>query len=339
MTCPELYDGGTNLTGWLTGFNVTYSMYSDFSATATLENPDGSLGVDTVNGSCVPVYATLDFIARGMTDILTTQELEDCYHGEVKWIAGLITAFGEAQDGVSDKVDIGISSYFERLNSKPITSYQFSSNSSAALQQLLDYFAGIPPALYNYSVVTNPIWGSIDGGSVMDAIKTVAQLSMSNAYVQVGGVLEIQTWKELASPVELTIPRQMIGAVAKMATNLVPRLAVLVRGASIPTVGCGERVVSDARTSNTEGGYSSNPGPSKHTALSGIDTEGVKAVFANLQADREALREAQMIHQGNVQIEQIVAEDGGIRFVIRPAAGVIDNNGLEAQLLRLIQTR
>jgi hypothetical protein len=187
------------------------------------------------------------------------------------------------------------------------------------LQQLLDYFAGIPNTLYFYDVVANPVWGSIDGGSIMDAIKIAAQCSMSNVYVQVGGVLEARTWRDHNSPVDLIIPQAMIGPVNKRASQLVPKLAVLVRGSKIDTSGCGERVVSDSRLSSTEGGFSSNPGPSKHTAISGINTKEVKAVLANLNANKEDLKEAQVLKENNINVEAVKAEDGNIKFNIKPA--------------------
>jgi len=318
MSCPDLYDGGNDLTGLVTNFSCTHSMYSDFSASATLQNPNCELGVNTITGSCTPIFAKIDASAVGLTDSISPSNLAACYNQNPKWVAGLLSTFGEEQDGISDKVDITVSSYFQRLQDKPISTYLFSSNSQSVLQQLLDYFAGIPNSLYSYTVVSNPVWGSIDGGSVMDAIKVASQCSMSNTYVQVGGVLETRVWKDHTSAVDLVIPSEMVGPVNKRASQLVPRLAVLVRGAKIDTAGCGERVVSDSRLSSDEGGISSNPGPSKHTAISGIDTKSVKAVLANLNADKDDLKEAQVLRDGNIGIEGVKAEDGNIKFNIVP---------------------
>ena len=316
MSCPEIYDGGEDLTGLLSSFEVTYSMYSDFSASAQLQNPLCALGVDVINGSCIPMYANLTFEASGLTDVIDPEALEECYDPQVKWIAGLLTGFGETQDGTSDVVDVSIQSYHSRLNSKPIDSYLFSSDSENALSQIINYFAGIPAPLYYYDVTANPIYGTIDGGSTMDAIKLVAQLSYSTAYVQVGGELHITKWKDHNSPVELTIPNQLIGSVSKRADNLIPRLAVQVKGASISTDWCGERVVSDARTSDDEGGISNNPGPSNYTAISGIDTKSVKAVMANVQANKEDLTEAKVTSGLQFFLIKEGQEDGNLNLQI-----------------------
>lgn len=318
MTCTDVYDGGSNLTGLLTSLDFTYSMSSGFSASATLENPSCELSINSVFGSCVPVYATLEAQAKGLTEVISEANLTNCFsaNADTKWIAGIVSAFGEAQDGVSDKVDISIKSYFERLNQVPMTSYQFSSTSVNALQQILDYFAGIPSDLYSYSVVANPIWGAIDGGNVMDAIKTVAQLSMSSAYIQVGGILEIQQWKDHNSPIELTLPRELIGPINKRSSDLIPRLGVAVRGTTLDVQGCGTRTVSDSRLATTEGGYSGDPGPVTNVALSGVDTQQMKSILANLNAQREALEDAKIIHGLGVTIEKVKAEDGSIEFKI-----------------------
>lgn len=330
--CPEIYDGGSDLSGLLKSFNASYSMYGDFSATATLDNDKCALSINPLQGSCLPIYAYLDFTALGLSDAIKPDKLEDCYNESPKWIAGLMTSFGENQSGESSEVDVSISSYFNRLSSKPITSYRFTSNSLAALNQVLTYFAGVPANLYSINVKTNPIWGSFDGGSVMDAIKLLAQLCESAAYVQVGGVLEIQRWKDHNSEIEIYIPNQMIGPVTKRANDLIPKLAVRATGASFSVDGCGERVVSDARTGDDEGGISNNPGPTKTTNLSGIDTEEVKAVIANLNAERKALEEAQILKSGNFTIERVQAADGNVKFVIKTNAGVIGKDPVEMDI-------
>ena len=341
MTCPELHDGGYDFTGLTTAFQSTYSMYSDYTASASLQNPLCELGVDIVNGSCIPLFATIECTAQGLTSVLTSEQLLDCYSERPRWVAGLLTGFGETQDGISDAVDLTISSYFERLSNKPISTYLFSSNSAAVVQQLLDYFAGIPAELYNLDLVVNPVLGSIDGGSVMDAIKLAAQACMANVYVQVGGVLEIARWKDHNSIIDLVIPSELMGPVSKRANQLVPRLAVLVRGAKVDTAGCGERVVSDARTGNTNGGLSSNPGASQHTAISGIDTKQVQAVIANLNAAKKDLEEAQMLMGGQLKVERQQANDGNIAFVLVPdnPAQVIGPNGKQDKVLTLAAWR
>lgn len=333
--CPEIYDGGSDLSGLLKSFNATYSMYGDFSASATLDNDNCVLSINPLEGSCLPIYAYLDFTALGLSDAIKPDKLEDCYSESPKWIAGLMTSFGENQPGQLSEVDISIASYFNRLTSKPITSYRFTSNSLAALNQVLTYFAGIPGNLYEINVKANPIWGSFDGGSVMDAIKLLAQLSESSAYVQVGGKLEIKRWKDHNSDVELYIPNQMIGNVTKRANNLIPKLAVRATGASFSVDGCGERVVSDARTSENEGGISNNPGPTKFKTISGIDTEEVKSVMANLNAERKALEEVQILQNGNFTIERIQAEDGSVKFIIKPNVGVVGKDGIEIDLMAI----
>jgi hypothetical protein len=332
MACEDVYDGGTDLTGLVKQFSATYTMYGDFSASATLSNPGCVLSIDTTTDSCIPIYANLDFTALGLSDVISAGDLADCYQSSPKWIAGLLTSFGEVQSGSASDVDISMESYHTRLNSLPITSYQFTSNSLSALQQVITYFAGIPSDLYNLNVTLNPIWGSLDGGSVMDGIRTLAQLSQSTAYVQVGGVLEVHKWKDHNSPIELSIPKALIGPVAKRASNLIPKLAVQARGASFSVDGCGERIVSDSRTSDTEGGISNNPGPAKFTTLSGIDTEEVKSVMANLNAERKALQDMQFLNGANVTIDKVQGDDGNVRFVIRPAAGVIGKDGIEVDL-------
>lgn len=335
MSCPELYDGGDDLTGLLSGAEFTYTMSGDYSASATLENPNCELWIDSINGACVPVFATFGLQATGLTNVISKTNLDNCYldNQNTKWIAGIVSSFGENQDGESDKVDISIKSYFERLNSVPISTYQFSSTSGNALQQLLDYFAGIPEDLYLYDVVSNPIWGTIDGGNVMDAIRIVAQLSMSSAYVQVGGYLEIAKWKDHNSPVELTIPRELIKAVSKRAPDLIPKLAVSVKGTSLDVLGCGVRTVSDSRVANTAAGYSGSPGPSTTVAVSGVNTKEMNAIFANLNAERLALTDAKVLHDLGVKVEQVVAEDGSVDFkIISVGAGFFGKTPTDVRL-------
>lgn len=332
MSCPDLYDGGNDLSGLLTSFTANYSMYGDFSASAVLANQGCVLGVDTIGGSCTPVYATIRATAEGLTDVVTDDNLKNCYSDSVRWIAGLLTSFSEAQDGVSSEVPISIQSYHNRLVSKPITSYSFSSNSISALNQVITYFAGIPNNMYSVQGTANPILGSFSGGNVWDAIKTLAQLSQASAYVQVGGVLEIRPWKDHTSAVELSIPGELISSVTKSATKLAPRLAVKATGASFTVAGCGERIVSDSRSSTSEGGYSNSPGPSQQVVLSGINTDNVKSVLANLQANRDALKEAKVLTPNNFEIDRLIGDDGNVKFVIRMTDGVIGPNGREVDL-------
>jgi hypothetical protein len=333
MPCNPAETDPLDFTHNLTSFSASYSMYSDYSASVNLENPICEYYINT-SESCVPVEARIDAVAVGLTDQINKTSLDACYEQSPKWVNGLVTSFGESQDLTSDKVDLSIGSFFDRLNKKPIVTYRFASGLQSTMNQLLTYFAGIPSDLYDVDLNDNFVFASIDGGSIMDAIKLVAQAGQSTAFVQVGGILEIAPWKDHTSPADLILPPGLVGPLSKRAGNLIPALSVLARGAEVDTWGCGQKTVTDARTTNNSGGYASVPGNNTVKAMSGLDTKTVKGKANNVAAKKDDLKNAQVIQDGDLNLKIDKVDDGAVGLNIKPddPAGVIDKIGKSGKM-------
>ena len=148
-------------------------------------------------------------------------------------------------------------------------------------------------------------------------LRLLAQAGGSDLFVQVGGKLTIERWKDNTDATELIIPDEMVIS-AKRADLKTSTITIIeARGASISKLDCGEQILSSNQTQGRE-----LPASTNKCVISGIETPTIDILFNNLRGSQEDFKSARIssdqVNFGNK--ENIT--DGGFSTTIRREDGM-----------------
>jgi len=319
----------------LIGFDASYVLNGNYSANVNFANSQNEYEVNC-NGLCRPIEISLSEgveFSECCTDIIDSEgawidsDLEACFAGDpTKWIYGVVTEYEEKTPIVGvDTVRGTVRAFSDYLNHKPIHTQQFyGSNLSTVLPAVLSKYSGIPSALYSLDYVDNKIIGPIKGNSTLAEIQLLAQAGYANMFIQVGGQLTIEQWKDHNSAVELVIPSEMILNVQRASFSPQRPALVRARGGQIPDYGCGEVAFTNSKTGDTNGGLNNVQGKLGICARSGVPTPCGKVKLNNLAASKRDLLNATIEHSlanlektgkisdGTIEVDFDFSQDGYI---------------------------
>lgn len=283
MSCPS---GNTPLER-IYAFSARYVVNGEYSASIELLDAD-CLDSAPCSGFCVPVTAGINTnLVRGTqtSDEIPTA-VKNCYNVSPDWINGLMNSYGRSNAEFNSVYDVA--SYFEYLKNKAISTQQFPAAAlSAVLPTVINIYAGVPNSLLDIvSYDNNLIKGPVEGNNLWDELQLLAQAGCADLFVQVGGKLTIEKWKDHNSSVELVIPDSVIISAEKAKFTPPNTTAIRVRGASITGFTSGTRTLS-----NNEQG----PGATSKCVQSGLKTPVVELSFNNLTGNEDDLRNAQIL--------------------------------------------
>jgi hypothetical protein len=88
----------------------------------------------------------------------------------------------------------------------------------------------------------------VQGGSVWDECRKLADMCQSDMYVQVGGVLEIHPWKTPYSAVDVALPREAVDSVTRSRGGERGPSRVRIRGRYVSKYDCGPRLLNVSPT-------------------------------------------------------------------------------------------
>jgi hypothetical protein len=233
-----------------------------------------------------------------------------------------MTASQEKIEPVSE-ISGTVSSFFTHLAQKPISTQRFNlTQVNTVLETIADYYAGIPNTIRSFSPVTpNVVMGPVEGSSLYEEMRLVAQAGYSHLFVQVGGVLTVEPWKDDSNSPEVYISRDWIVSAEKAERTPTRTSIVRFRGAELSKYDCGLKPFTDARNAANSGGYASRPGFFSMCQRSGIPTPTMKVNLDNLAANESDIKngiwssdvtevqEVERIQDGNVAVK-VVKQDG-----------------------------
>lgn len=306
-------EGTTNA---LVEFESRYVLNGSFGGSVVFADPEKQLIFDCAD-LCTPIKAVLS-VTNNVTDsyLFPPSELT-----KKVWMAGVVLSQEESFSGV-DSTTLTVASYFNHLGEKPIYTQQFNYGLLTDVIQIVsNFYAGIPISLRTYDVSNTRIRGPVQGNSIMDELRQLAQAGYSHLFVQVGGQLVMDPWKDHTFAPELTIPEEYIFDISKAPYQFHNVNSVRVRGAEVPRMICGIQPLSDSRISNNTGGISSIPGSFEKVAISGVPTPKISSSFENLSANQNDLKNADVLADGVEVNGKRHIEDGSFRADIRKDDG------------------
>lgn len=203
---PGLAPAGGEIISW----NMQCSMKAAYGGSVSLTN---KLGVIDVSIRTTRIQIQLDCDAT-VSDVSGTV---GAFDGDILWVNGLVAGI-EEQEAISERmVAFKFKSYYARLANKPLyTEHDVGSNlANSALTQIANDYAGIADSLYAFSVKENDICGPVQGSSMLEEMKNVAQAGEGTLFVNELGILVAEQWKDNNTGLEFTIPDEAIVSAQK----------------------------------------------------------------------------------------------------------------------------
>lgn len=310
MTCPQL---GTPQNR-IQSLSARYALSGDYSGIISFSDADCT-DVVPCTGFCVPVSAGIDATLVNGADELS-ELVSDCYEFSPNWISGLMRSIEVSNAEFSTAYDVA--SYYEYLKEKALSTQQFlGAPLSVVIPTVLQFYAGVPNALVDIvSYTDNAIKGPVEGNNLWEELRLLAQAGCADLFVQVGGKLTIEGWKDHNSPVELTIPSGIVISAEKVKLEGPGTTVIRAKGASLSGYAQGEKVLS-----NNEQG----PGVTSKCVTAGVETPVVDVSFNNLTGDADDIRNATILASDFiVQKEKSKTREGAFLAKVRN----IDPNAL-----------
>lgn len=279
--------------------SAKYILNGTFTANVDFSNQENQYTV-SCGGLCRRIEITItqetDILCLDDEEVLPADIVACLAEDPPMWVSGVLTGFSEETpiEGV-DTVGGTIVSYFDHLNRRAVNTERFYNTSlSEVIPKVLSLYAGIPSDLYSVDFEDFKILGPVNGNSTLAQIQLLAQAGLASMFVQVGGVLTIEKWKDHESPVEFVIPQEFVLDVKRASYNPKRDAIVRVRGAQVPKFDCGEVPFTDSKTGSDQGGYSNIPGKQGMCARSGIPTPCAKIKIFNLAGRKNDLLNARI---------------------------------------------
>lgn len=308
---------------YLKAFDARYVLNGTFGASVTLTNQEGEYTV-SCDGPCDPVRISLDAdtsfpCCESPPD---NEELVNCLEAPSPyWVNGIATSFEESFQEV-DEVSLTVVSYFNHLGDKPLATQQFPTTPlSSVITVVSDFYGGVPVGLRNYNIVDTYIRGPVLGSSLIEELRLLAQAGQSHLFVQVGGILTIEPWKDHTDLPELTIPQEMVFNIQRAPYSAPNVNFIKIRGAELPQSSAGFLVFTDSRIANDSGGLSGTPGAVTKTSISGVPTPTIRSSFENLAGTEEDLKSAEYVSDETSLVEIPETEKGSLLSVFKKNNG------------------
>lgn len=281
-------------------WSVQYSMYTMLSGKLRLTNQEQQY--NRANTLWVPVQ--LGLAATVDSDLVDDSSLA----GSTSWFNGLITSFTDQRQIAGDFMDVNLGSYFTTLSTRPINSQFYVVDVATVLTDVLNVYAGIPLALLSFSLGNRAtIYGVVQGNDLMEETRKLAAAGASDLFVQVGGVLTVEAWKDETSSVDITLPDEVVIECKSVRTRTKGASRIYLRGRWTGSYGCGQKLINVDPTQP----------PSRisrdHCYHNGVREAVSDMYLNNLAANKEDLRNAGFLLSGDQTFGTVteLGETGG----------------------------
>ena len=297
----------------VTRFSANYSINGPYSANYSLVD-FSCLDEPDCREICSPVYVRLSQTQElqiiGCEDDIQEAETLTCFEQDPPWVAGLQRTISDA----SNITSVEVTSFFEFLNEKSISTQLFQpARLSVVLDTVFRFYAGVRMDLIDIvSFTETSIVGPVEGNTFSE-LQQLAQAGRANLFVQVGGQLTIEKWKDHTDPVEFTIPECLVIDADRAQYRFPSTSLIRVAGASVSTLNCGDQTL----TNNPVG-----PGAIRKCVSSGYPTPCVSVTFNNLNGDKQDILSSTLISDAATSEDpKENVEDGGFQQTVENTTG------------------
>lgn len=290
------YTPPASLNDLLESWEATYSLTGGFSASAKFKNPSKVLNSQSLLWAPLQISTAATVTSyEGVTD---TQ-----YAGTVSWVSGIVSSVQDSED-ISETGDeslsVNLTSYFERLKDRPVNTEYYDTTLGTVLASVLTLYGGIPAGLYGITAGHAANFkGVVQGESIYTELEMLARAVWADLYVQVGGQLEVGTWKDANSSVDYTLGDEAVLNIEWQRSIEKAPTAITVRGGYQSMAGCGLRVLSgEPNAIPSEIGR-------QRCMVPGAESMSVDVALKNLEGGHDGLKNSGLLLDGDTEFQKV----------------------------------
>ena len=258
----------------LVSWEVQASMKSAYGGSLSLTNQDSNYD-ETLLQTPISIELTC---AATVVDVSGTV---GAFTGNKTWLNGLVASV-DPLEGISERmIQLSVKSFFARLAARPVFTEKDIGTVSGALQRIAKVHGGIPDAYDTFVVNTREICGPVQGSSILDEMRRVAQAGKNVLYVAETGQLVSEEWKDHNSSVDLVIPTEAIKSVVSSRNTATLPTKVTVRGCYFSEYDQGDQDLTSAGSpgGGKPPGGDKKKGPVEKCIKNGLPADNVRALF------------------------------------------------------------
>ncbi len=279
----------------LLSWEATYSLFSGLFGVAQFTNQDLQYGVD--------LRWTVLSISANVT---VSSDLGDptAFAGTAAWLRGVIHSIDDGCEIANKYFTVNVASFFSTLANKSINTHLYNTTAGTVLLDVLQVYCGVPITLFSISAGAAPIVQSIvQGSNVWEECLKLAQCCHSDMFIQIGGNLVIEPWKDHNSTVDYILPPEAIEKVTRVRNTEKGPSRIRLRGRAVSRYDCGPHLLSTDPTQAPTGLNKSK------CYRNGLGEPSSDLILKNLGGSKNDLTNASYILGGDLQFDTIDAHD------------------------------
>jgi hypothetical protein len=220
----------------LVAFQAKYSLLSGLSGSAHFTNQNLQYGSDLL---WTTAYIEIsNSVSSNLAD-------DSAFHGTTAWINGIIHSVDDGCQIADNFFKFNIASFYSPLASKPISTHFYSAVAGTVLLDVLQVYCGVPVTIFSITAAAAPlVQAVVQGSNVWEECIKLAQCCHSDMFVQTGGLLVVEPWKDHNSAVDYVLPREAVFDVNRVRSTEKGPSRIRVRGREVSKFDCGPRLVS-----------------------------------------------------------------------------------------------
>ena len=304
----------------LLGWEATYSIVGGLSGVARFTNQNNQYGVDLL---WTPINIA--------TSVIVSSDLVDdsVFEGTVSWLRGIIHSVDTGREIANRYITLNVASFFSTLTNKSINTHLYNTTAGTVLLDVLQVYCGVPVTIFSITAAAAPIvYAIVQGSNVWEECVKLAQCCHSDMFVQVGGNLIIEPWKNHDSTVDYVLPREAVSKVTRIRNVEKGPSRVRVRGRAVSRYDCGPRLLSNDPTKAPEALNKSK------CYRNGLGEPSSDLVLKNLGGSKTDLTNSGFILGGDLQFDKMQSadiKDGTATVHTRPADGTFLEPGTDSE--------
>jgi hypothetical protein len=236
----------------LASWSVSLRLREKSSAACTLCNKSNQYN-DNLIGRAITIG--VDSSGRSLNE-----DIQDGLTGEQVLFAGAVQSLDRNEVLSNRDLAVKVSSFFNWLTHKSVSTEFYIANSSDVVEHVANIYGTIPSDLRSFNIVyPNKILSTVSGNNLFDELAKLAVASEAEMFIQRGGVLTIEHWKDYRDSPEITLPSELVISTSTSYARGVTPTRIVVRGREISQFKSGERQLKSDTVNPFDGRPESNP--------------------------------------------------------------------------------
>jgi len=219
-------------------FEAAYSLRGDFAASCNLTDAAFQYLTNLLYTPIKIQLTSTAYISGISGDSACLGGTLTCIRGVIRDVKNI----AKIEGGFSE---LSVRSYFAKKIQQAVNTEVFNSTTSTVLNSVAHDYGGILPAYTSLTLSNNNSFlSNVSGNNLLEELSKIAETGYADVFIQVGGILTAENWKDHNSAVDVVIPDEaVLSAERNVSTPLGPSV-IVVRGRMVSEYEAGLQILS-----------------------------------------------------------------------------------------------